>query len=95
MPTLWPQTPVFSKKSFNRSQNWPISHFAIPSWCIGAGIEVRADLGKSFDYFVTNVRHYTFKEQLLPVIRRLQPDLVHFLTWINLFFFSKNSSHCS
>ncbi len=42
--------------------------------------EIKGDLGKNFDYFVTNIRHYSIIEQLLlPIIlKHLQPDLVHF-----------------
>jgi len=42
--------------------------------------EVKKDLGNNFDYFITNIRHYSIKEQLiLPfVLYRLHPDLVHF-----------------
>ena len=42
--------------------------------------EIKGDLGKNFEYFVTNIRHYSIIEQLLlPIILKyLQPDLVHF-----------------
>lgn len=42
--------------------------------------EVKKDLGNNFDYFITNIRHYSIKEQLiLPfILYRLHPDLVHF-----------------
>lgn len=55
--------------------------------------EIKADLGNSFNYFVTNVRHYTFKEQLvLPIIlHRLQPDLVHFTHLDKPIFYFKKS----
>ena len=42
--------------------------------------EIKGDLGKNFNYFITNIRHYSIIEQiLLPIILKyLQPDLVHF-----------------
>ena len=42
--------------------------------------EIKKDLGSSFNYVTTNIRHYSFQEQLfLPfIIYRLKPDLVHF-----------------
>jgi len=42
--------------------------------------EIKGDLGKNFEYFVTHIRHYSIIEQiLLPIILKyLQPDLVHF-----------------
>jgi len=42
--------------------------------------EIKKDLGQSFNYFSTNIRHYSLKEQLvLPfILYRLKPDLVHF-----------------
>jgi glycosyltransferase involved in cell wall biosynthesis len=52
--------------------------------------EVKKDLGNNFDYVITNIRHYSLREQLvLPfVLYRLHPDLVHF-THFNkpLFYF--------
>ena len=55
--------------------------------------EIKADLGNSFNYFVTNIRHYTFKEQIvLPIIlRRLQPDLIHFTHLDKPIFYFKKS----
>jgi glycosyltransferase involved in cell wall biosynthesis len=43
-------------------------------------IDIKKDLGDNYNYFKTNIRHYTFAEQLiLPfVISKLHPDLVHF-----------------
>ena len=42
--------------------------------------EIQSDLGKSFDYLVTNLKHYSLAEQFfLPlVLVKLKPDLVHF-----------------
>ncbi len=42
--------------------------------------DIKTDLGNSFNYIPTNIRHYSFKEQLLLplVISKLKPDLVHF-----------------
>lgn len=42
--------------------------------------EIKEDLGNNFDYFITNIRHYSITEQLLLplVLKYLQPDLVHF-----------------
>ncbi len=55
--------------------------------------EVKDDLGDSFDYFVTNVRHYTLKEQfILPILlHRLRPDLVHFTHLDKPIFYFKKS----
>lgn len=41
---------------------------------------IKKDLGDNFHYVVTNIRHYSLKEQLyLPfVLYRLKPNLVHF-----------------
>ena len=42
--------------------------------------EIKKDLGDSFTYITTNIRHYSIQEQLfLPfTLYRLKPDLVHF-----------------
>jgi len=42
--------------------------------------EIKKDLGDNFNYVVTNIKHYSLKEQLfLPfLIYKLKPDLVHF-----------------
>lgn len=42
--------------------------------------EIRNDLGNSFSYITTNLKHYSLKEQLfLPsLLYKLKPDLVHF-----------------
>lgn len=43
-------------------------------------LEIKKDLGNSFNYVTTDIKHYSLKEQLfLPIILyRLKPDLVHF-----------------
>ena len=55
--------------------------------------EIKNDLGSNFDYFVTTIKHYSIKEQLiLPFqIYSLHPDLVHF-THFNkpLLYFGKS-----
>ncbi len=42
--------------------------------------EVKKDLGNNFNYVVTDIKHYSLKEQLfLPIVLyQLKPDLVHF-----------------
>jgi glycosyltransferase involved in cell wall biosynthesis len=42
--------------------------------------EIKQDLGNKFSYYQTNLRHYSFSEQLLLplVLTFLKPDLVHF-----------------
>ena len=42
--------------------------------------EIKKDLGNSFNYVTTDIKHYSLKEQiLLPfILYRLKPDLVHF-----------------
>lgn len=42
--------------------------------------EIKKDLGNNFNYFTTNIKHYSLSEQLfLPfIIYSLKPDLVHF-----------------
>jgi glycosyltransferase involved in cell wall biosynthesis len=41
---------------------------------------IKTELGNSFSYIITGIRHYSIKEQiLLPILlRKLKPDLVHF-----------------
>ena len=55
--------------------------------------EIKKDLGDSFNYITTNIKHYSLKEQLfLPIILyRLKPNLVHF-THFNkpILFFGKS-----
>ena len=55
--------------------------------------EIKKDLGDSFNYVTTNIKHYSLKEQiLLPfILYRLKPDLVHF-THFNkpVFYFGKS-----
>lgn len=55
--------------------------------------EIKKDLGDSFNYVSTNIKHYSFKEQLfLPfILARLKPDLVHF-THFNkpIFYFGQS-----
>lgn len=42
--------------------------------------EIKGDLGQNYNYFVTNIRHYSIIEQLLLplILKYLQPNLVHF-----------------
>jgi glycosyltransferase involved in cell wall biosynthesis len=55
--------------------------------------DIKKDLGNSFHYVITNIKHYSLKEQiLLPfILCRLKPDLVHF-THFNkpIFYFGKS-----
>jgi glycosyltransferase involved in cell wall biosynthesis len=55
--------------------------------------EIKGDLGDGFSYVSTNLRHYSIKEQIfLPLLlRKLQPDLVHF-THLDkpIFYFGKS-----
>lgn len=55
--------------------------------------EIKKDLGTSYNYQVTNIRHYTLREQLLLplILYRLKPHLVHF-THLDkpILFFSKS-----
>lgn len=55
--------------------------------------EIKKDLQNNFNYFVTNIRHYSVVEQLLlPIIlKSLNPNLVHF-THIDkpIFYFGKS-----
>ncbi len=55
--------------------------------------DIKKDLGDSFNYVVTNIKHYSLKEQiLLPfILYRLKPNLVHF-THFNkpIFYFGKS-----
>ena len=55
--------------------------------------EIKKDLGNSFNYVATDIKHYSLKEQIiLPfILSRLKPDLVHF-THFNkpIFYFGKS-----
>lgn len=55
--------------------------------------EIKGDLGQNFDYYITDIPHYSVKEQLfLPLIlKSLKPNLVHF-THIDkpIFYFGKS-----
>jgi glycosyltransferase involved in cell wall biosynthesis len=55
--------------------------------------EIKNDLGDSFTYISTNLRHYSLQEQLLLpfLLKSLKPDLVHF-THLDkpLFYFGKS-----
>jgi glycosyltransferase involved in cell wall biosynthesis len=55
--------------------------------------EIKNDLGKKYNYFVTNIRHYSIVEQLLlPIIlKSLNPDLVHFTHLDKPIFYSDTS----
>lgn len=55
--------------------------------------EIKNDLGNSFEYYPTNIRHYSLKEQLfLPsLIKRLSPDLTHFTHLDKPIFFNQKS----
>lgn len=55
--------------------------------------EVKKDLGVNFNYVSTDIKHYSFKEQLLLpfILYKLKPDLVHF-THFNkpIFYFGRS-----
>lgn len=55
--------------------------------------EIKTDLGSSFNYYPTNLRHYSFKEQLfLPsFIKKISPDLTHFTHLDKPIFFNQKS----
>ena len=54
--------------------------------------EIKNDLGDTFNYFVTDIKHYSTKEQiLLPfILYRLKPDLVHFTHFKPILYFGKS-----
>ena len=54
--------------------------------------EIKNDLGDTFNYFVTDIKHYSTKEQiLLPfILCRLKPDLVHFTHFKPILYFGKS-----
>jgi glycosyltransferase involved in cell wall biosynthesis len=55
--------------------------------------DIKRDLGTSYNYVTTNIRHYSFEEQIkLPfLLKSLNPDIVHF-THFNkpLFYFGES-----
>jgi len=55
--------------------------------------EIKKDLGNSFNYLSTDIKHYSLREQIvLPfILARLKPDLVHF-THFNkpIFYFGRS-----
>ena len=55
--------------------------------------EAKQDLGNQYNYFVTNIRHYSLQEQfLLPnIINRLQPTITHFTHFNKPLFFRGKS----
>lgn len=55
--------------------------------------EIKGDLGENYNYFVTNIRHYSIVEQLLlPIIlKSLNPDLVHFTHLDKPIFYTNTS----
>lgn len=55
--------------------------------------EIEKDLGNSFNYVSTSLKHYSFKEQiLLPLLlNKLQADLVHFTHLDKCIFYQKAS----
>ncbi len=56
-------------------------------------LEVKNDLGNNFNYLITDIKHYSLKEQiLLPIVLyRLKPDLVHFTHFNKPIFYFGNS----
>ncbi len=55
--------------------------------------EIKHDLGTKFSYLTTNIRHYSFTEQLkLPLLlASLKPDLVHFTHFSKpIFYFGRS-----
>jgi len=55
--------------------------------------EIKSDLGQNYNYFVTNIRHYSLIEQLLlPIILNyLNPTLVHFTHLDKPIFYNQKS----
>lgn len=55
--------------------------------------EIKTDLGNKFSYYVTDLRHYSIKEQLLLpyILYKLKPDLVHFTHLDKPIFYLKAS----
>lgn len=55
--------------------------------------EIQKDLGNSFTYVLTNLKHYSLKEQLLlpHLLNKLHPDLVHFTHLDKTIFYTGKS----